>query len=86
MYSRPLWKSPSLSGPGRDALAIAKSLNSMGVSTYSIGVGQPEDDEMKQDLLNMAAGDEHKRFMVNNFDDLKDKVLGTIQNSLNCDA
>ena len=58
----------------------------MGVSTYSIGVGQATDEAMKEDLLNMAAGDEHKRFMVDNFDDLKDKVLGTIQNSLNCDA
>jgi len=73
-------------GSGRDALTIAKDLNKLGVETYSIGVSLKRSEVMNTDLLNMAAGKEDHRFIVSNFDDLKDKVLGTIQNSLNCDV
>jgi len=81
--------SPSLQktrDDGRDALAVAKDLMKMGVQTYSIGVGRVDNVKMKEDLLNMAGGNEAHRFMVTHFDELKSKVLGTIQNSLNCDV
>jgi len=74
----------------RDALKIAQDLNKMGVQTYSIGVGlassSSRNSGMKQDLLDMAGGNEAHRFMVTSFADLKRKVLGTIQNTLNCDV
>jgi len=73
-------------GGGKEALAVAQELNKMGVTTYSIGVSRNEDEAMKRDLLNMAAGKENHRFMVTKFEDLKEKVLGTIQNTLNCDV
>jgi len=80
------YKKAQIDGSGRDALTIAKDLNKLGVDTYSIGVSLNTDKDMKTDLLNMAAGKEDHRFIVTNFDDLKDKVLGTIQNTLNCDV
>jgi len=72
----------------RNALKIAQDLNKMGVQTYSIGVGlkSARTSRMKQDLLDMASGNEAHRFMVTSFADLKRKVLGTIQNTLNCDV
>merc|ERR1711915_231263 len=73
-------------GDKRDALAVAKDLNKMGVQTYSIGVGKPSDAKMKEDLLKIAAGNSSHRFMVNKFEELKSKVLGTIQNAMNCDV
>ena len=80
------YKKAMSDGSGRDALTIAKDLNKLGVDTYSIGVNAERNEEMKADLLNMAAGKEDHRFIVSKFDDLKDKVLGTIQNTLNCDV
>jgi len=80
------YKKAIIDGSGRDALTIAKDLNKLGVDTYSIGVSLTKNEAIKEDLLNMAAGKEDHRFIVTSFDDLKDKVLGTIQNSLNCDV
>jgi hypothetical protein len=80
------YKKAMSDGSGRDALTLAKDLNKLGVDTYSIGVSLETSKEMKTDLLNMVAGKEDHRFIVTNFDDLKDKVLGTIQNTLNCDV
>merc|ERR1711962_1325874 len=80
------YKKAIIDGSGRDALTIAKDLNKLGVDTCSIGVSLTQNEAIKEDLLNMAAGKEDHRFIVTSFDDLKDKVLGTIQNSLNCDV
>lgn len=75
------------SGGGDEALALAQALNKMGVTTYSIGVGTASNKAaMKADLLKIAAGREDHRFMVAKFSDLKDKVLGMIQNTLNCNV
>jgi hypothetical protein len=82
----PYYKKAKSDHSGRDALAIAKDLNKLGVDTYSIGVSLETSEDIKKDLLNMAAGKEDHRFLISSFDDLKDKVLGTIQNSLNCDV
>ena len=73
-------------GSGRDALAVAKDLNKLGIDTYSIGVSLKRNEAMNKDLLNMAGGKEDHRIMITNFDDLKNKVLGTIQNSLDCEV